>query len=849
MDLYLSHVKQVHSHEPYFHYVCGYLGCPITSFSYPALRSHLLKHDDLRPNINNIKMTCACGFQSYLKTKFISHFKKHDIMICPIQNCQKVYNLFSSFRSHISISHSCFLAKEIKPAALLQNSLNVNVDNPLTDESVVDECLSSSEMPDTVHEFKRNVSLFIIKMQEKFLLSEAVVHELIDGMSILQEQNIVLFKHIVLNILKKHKCDFAVHKAILNELSFNILGTTLSMLNSVHLKTKFMVKTLGLIEPVQYKLGFINNKEATFQYVPILDNLQAFIKNDDVFDFIMTQQDVNYTPFLKDIHHGTTFKSNAIFSNFPNIQILLYFDELGVTNPLRGHQSKHKLAVFYYTLGNLPVHFRSSIDDIQLALICKASYLKEFGLSKVVAPLINDLKILENEGIKIDGIPSKVKGSLAFIVSDNLGSHQIGGYSTNFNSTSVTCRFCLASASEMQNVFTDTFVRRNKHSHSHQINMIEMNPAYSPIYGLKFQSPFNDLSYFHTSFMLPPDPMHDLLEGIVPMELMLIINKLISSGYFTLKQLNSKIEAFNYGVNDSANKPYALPLNYTKGLKLNASRMWCFLRLLPLFVGDKVPEEEPVWCLLLMLKEIVDIILSPVITMTYISYLSDLINDHHNLLKYLFPDTPVKPKHHYLVHYPKLIIEFGPLISSWSMRYESKHLYFKRLAQSIKNSINLPFSLAKRHQQLQCYYNCTSSRNIGKCNQITNAKPVNRSAYSEEVSLVLNAYDDFYVTSKIEVSGITFKPGMCVLKNFENDEPVFSKIIVIITKNEEIKFVCRTFNSQTYFHIGGYELIRSDMISVLSFKSLIDKYPLSVYKFNGHSVIIPKYSINTMTDT
>lgn len=81
-----------------------------------------------------------------------------------------------------------------------------------------------------------------------------------------------------------------------------------------------------------------------------------------------------------------------------------------------------------------------------------------------------------------------------------------------------------------------------------------------------------------------------------------------------------------------SNKPIALPTNYEKGLKLNVSRAWCFLKLLPIMIGDKVPEIEPIWDLLLMLKEIVDIILSPIFNMTYISYLSDLINDHHNLL-------------------------------------------------------------------------------------------------------------------------------------------------------------------------------------------------------------------------
>ena len=37
------------------------------------------------------------------------------------------------------------------------------------------------------------------------------------------------------------------------------------------------------------------------------------------------------------------------------------------------------------------------------------------------------------------------------------------------------------------------------------------------------------------------------------------------------------------------------------------------------------------------------------------------------------------------------------------MRYEAKHSYFKKLAQSVGNFINLPWTVAMRHQMLQCY--------------------------------------------------------------------------------------------------------------------------------------------------
>lgn len=56
---------------------------------------------------------------------------------------------------------------------------------------------------------------------------------------------------------------------------------------------------------------------------------------------------------------------------------------------------------------------------------------------------------------------------------------------------------------------------------------------------------------------------------------------------------------------------------------------------------------------------------------------------------------------------------FGPLVQHRTMRYEAKHSYFKKLAQSVGNFINIPWTLAMRHQLWQCYQwlNCATVPN------------------------------------------------------------------------------------------------------------------------------------------
>ena len=52
------------------------------------------------------------------------------------------------------------------------------------------------------------------------------------------------------------------------------------------------------------------------------------------------------------------------------------------------------------------------------------------------------------------------------------------------------------------------------------------------------------------------------------------------------------------------------------------------------------------------------------------------------------------------------------------MRFEAKHSYFKHLAQSIGNFINLPHTLAMKHQQFQCYLNVNTTDIPGWNNNI-----------------------------------------------------------------------------------------------------------------------------------
>ncbi|KAB7499413.1 hypothetical protein Anas_09724 [Armadillidium nasatum] len=42
--------------------------------------------------------------------------------------------------------------------------------------------------------------------------------------------------------------------------------------------------------------------------------------------------------------------------------------------------------------------------------------------------------------------------------------------------------------------------------------------------------------------------------------------------------------------------------------------------------------------------------------------LSTIISEHHELYLELFTDSDLKPKHHFMVHYPRMVCAYDPII-------------------------------------------------------------------------------------------------------------------------------------------------------------------------------------------
>lgn len=243
-----------------------------------------------------------------------------------------------------------------------------------------------------------------------------------------------------------------------------------------------------------------------------------------------------------------------------------------------------------------------------------------------------------------------VKGTLCAISGDSLGSHCIGSFLENFSRSIHFCRYCEL----IRNTFQDTphlcGTARTPHSYENYLQDRDTSVT-DAVCGIKFDSPFNQLAYFHVCQPgLAPCLGHDLFEGIVSYDLALFIGRLVEKKHFGYLQLNRCKNQFRYQGNDANDKPADLYPG-SERLSGHAVQNWCFLRLPPLLVGDwiKDPIENEVWQLVLQLRQIVEPVCAPAITTGQAAYFKALIEEYIYYRKKLFPDhTPETQASHVL---------------------------------------------------------------------------------------------------------------------------------------------------------------------------------------------------------
>lgn len=202
--------------------------------------------------------------------------------------------------------------------------------------------------------------------------------------------------------------------------SDDILLDNLKLFKTDYFRKKYFKEHFDWVGYSAITLGRNNENEiCQFYYVSIIESIQNFLKN-------LNMKKESTDGYLKDFNDGNIYQKSQFFNTSDEkLQIILYQDAFNVCNPLGQYKNTKKMVGVYFSVGNIPSHDRSVINNIQLVLVCREKDVKYFTFQKILLPLVNDLRILEDPCIPpciahdlFEGI---VNFDLSLILQDMLG--------------------------------------------------------------------------------------------------------------------------------------------------------------------------------------------------------------------------------------------------------------------------------------------------------------------------------------------------------------------------------------------------------------------------------------------
>lgn len=323
--------------------------------------------------------------------------------------------------------------------------------------------------------------------------------------------------------------------------------------------------------------------------------------------------------------------------------------------------------------------------------------------------------------------------------------------------------------------------------------------------GIRKNSVFNTIPDFHVTDLKIVDCMHDFYEGFAHDALASCILRFISNGYFSLFILNQRVQRYDYDINERKSIPPEIKQENLEMLKLkmSAGQMKCFVDNVTLMIGDLVPAGDE-WTFLVNVTKVGSYIMKPSFTTEEIQELKYLVKCTLTQYKTLF-DKHLKPKAHFLTHYPLAIEWTGPTRFTSTFIPEMKHKYFKKIATTTSSRKNIALTLAIKDQFKMSYKIFTNTHNF-KPLQLDEGTgfyikldciPIQHELISGDDSVIVRVLN-YVMLGKTKITTGTV---LIVRRN----EIFLKEVNHIIQNNEVITFVCHTYKACVFDeHLDAY---------------------------------------------
>lgn len=378
------------------------------------------------------------------------------------------------------------------------------------------------------------------------------------------------------------------------------------------------------------------------------------------------------------------------------LPIGLYTDGLQYNNSLGSHTDSVDNLYYYFPLLEDPFHK----NNIHLAASIRSKHIKNYGNGKCFQDLVDCILDLYYVGFEVivKGQKKRIKCLLSLIIGDNLALNSILEYVESFVAN-FYCRICTLSREEAKVMCYEVLSKlRTVENYEAHLRIGD-----SSVTGVKGDCVFNQIFYFHSINNRVLEIMHDFFEGIIKYVVCKVLVVLVQDNIITLEEINSCISDFNYSNEEVKYIPNLLDLNKLKNdqLKMTARECWQFLYLLPICLGNRIPEGNRSWQLVLYLIEITEIVLGSTFYSSTLDYLGGLVGKFCTLYQELFGG--LKPKMHFATHLPTAIRAMGPLRHIMCFKMEGFHRFFKIYGHIMPNRKNITLSFVRKYQYYFAY--------------------------------------------------------------------------------------------------------------------------------------------------
>ncbi|XP_054087725.1 uncharacterized protein LOC128922130 [Zeugodacus cucurbitae] len=705
------------------------------------------------------KFACYLCHKPHLTScLLINHLKEdHGLQsiakyVCKEENCNQIFHNVYRFRKHLE-----------KHKTVSFSSVNNDLGQSLVSQEPLTQLQYRDEYPlPSLANFKHSVLEFTLELHNHPHFSRK---DVLSIQKSIKERIMAPIVEMVNPLIQNFE-----NKVLSNEILRN-LSEPFKNVDSEYKFLKELENLKHFKHPQKYVIsnelsGIIlnNNPTLTSAKAEIVLNdipfqIKQFFESEGVWESIIANVEIiskfaSYYNFI----NGDLWKTAKFDEGKLTIPLFLYMDDFEINDPLGSKSCQQKICGIYYTFPTIPNYQAGRLMNVFVSGFMKSSDICEYGFNIAFTPLIDILKKLYVDGLSIDigGQHIQVYIRLAQILGDNLGLNTALGYNSSFSSNSF-CRVCKRNKNETR-IDCIEYSDSLRNNTNYELDITLNDPA---VNGIKYNSVFNSLSFFHVTDNISCDIMHDLFSGVCKYNFSKILHYFIyEKKMFTLETFNSRKQMFQYGQTEIGNVSPPVKKEHIKNanFKMNAKQMQTFSHLVLLMIGDLIPPNDSVYKFLVLFIQLIDYVLLPNFDDDLLIKLQVLIEEHNRLYQCMFKDT-LKPKHHNLVHYPTIIKKLGPLKYLWSFRFEAEHQIHKKYARSITSRINIPLSLGIKSAIR--FANSVITNNFFQAEIVCKEQcPITKEIYISSLNLSdLNSYKK---TDSVIFRGKTFKIGHIV---------------------------------------------------------------------------------------